>query len=336
MQFLYFTQVKMPVGYAALGNTDARGPTRVHINWLDADAMAFVCDQYDDCPGFLKRDNGKGPDDKRGGGGWLKTGVQGTSSAGGLTYFRRDARGPVASAHKPNQPSVLENPETKVSFYDGGGFDGERWEHGRGVRNGGFGGEDRTASIIIPLGYKFIGFSHYTDKDFANQWQQGSGDATGVHYGPTVLNGGQLNAWGMMDKISSFIIEQVPFDVEARWDDMTNSQNRITANDARAIKEAYCSTPAGIQSDRCVNAGLSKRCPASSLPCYSAAIDLQCPTGYDTKDIPNNKCYGYTIPNVAQVNCPTGFTRAAGNSALCTPNTSCEIAPGYQGAGGAC
>lgn len=297
----------MPAGYGESGNTDARGPTRVHINWLDADAMAFVCDQYDDCPGFMNRANGKGPDNNRGGGGWLKSGTQPLYNVGGLTYFQRNTRGPVASAHKPNQPSVLENPETKVSFYDGGNFDGERWEHGRGVRNGGFGGEDRTASIIIPLGYKFIGFSHYTDKDFAGQWQQGSGDSTGIYMGPASINGGQLSAMGMADKISSFIIEQVPFDVNARWDDMTNSQYRITSNDARAIKEAYCRTADGIQNTKCSDAGLATYCPARSTTCYAAATDITCPNGYN-KDVPNNRCTASTgTPTSIDCSFPAGY-----------------------------
>lgn len=332
----------MPAGYSKNENVwmetnGANGGTKEHFYWINEDEMAFVCDQFDDCPGFRKRRDGKAPDLSRVGGGWMGNGTfRSWTSDGAMISYLRDTRGPIASVHKPNEPSVLENPQTKVQFFDGGNFDGEMWEYGRGMQNGPFGGENRVASIKIPLGYKFIGFEHYLGWDAFGQWRNGAGNTTGVKIGPVVINGGDMGGWGMVDRISSFIIEQIPFDVNAHWDDMTNSQNRITSGDAQQIKEAYCSTPAGIQSDRCVNAGLSKRCQASSLPCYSAASDLQCPTGYDTKDIPNNKCYGYTIPNVAQVNCPTGFTRAAGNSALCTPITSCEIARGYQGGGGAC
>ena len=79
-----------------------------------------------------------------------------------------------------------------------------------------------------------------------------------------------------------------------------------------------------------------RTCPAVTLPCKSRASDITCPAGYDAKDIPNNKCMGYTLQNVAQVNCPTGYSKASGNTGMCAPNTACTIAPGYQGAGGAC
>jgi hypothetical protein len=222
--------------YTFTPSTDAHAANMSRFKWINDWEMAYICNQMDDCPAFLKAKNNQAPVNGVQGGGYMRKGSIGQRVAS--TYWDSwIKKGSVqkVSEHKPNEPSVLETPVTKVSFFDGGNFDGTEWKHGRGFVNGNFTGDDHQGSIRVPLGYRFIGFEHYMNSDNSTN---GAGNTTGIRVGPVDLSMSQLQANGVLDNISSYIIEQIPFDIEANWDRMTVGY--IDPTDQALIKANFC------------------------------------------------------------------------------------------------
>jgi hypothetical protein len=234
--------------YTLTPSTDAQAANMSRFKWVNDWEMAYICNQMDDCPAFLKAKNNQAPVNGVTGGGYMRKGSIGQRVAS--TYWDSwIKKGSVrkVSEHKPNEPSVLENPVTKVSFFDGANFDGTEWKHGRGfVNGGGFPGEDRQGSIRVPLGYRFLGFEHLMNSDNSTN---GAGNTISA-VGPADLSMSQLQAKGVLDNISSYIIEQIPFDVQANFFTMTSS-GKIDPQDVQLIRRAYCTNISTIDSQEC-------------------------------------------------------------------------------------
>jgi hypothetical protein len=238
--------------YDFVDSVEVRANPNANISrfkWVNDWEMAYICNQMDDCPAFIKAKNNQAPVNGVTGGGYLRKGSS-VSEQVSSTYWKSwMKKGSVRKVweHKPNEPSVLETPVTKVSFFDGANFDGTEWKHGRGfVNGGGFPGEDRQGSIRVPLGYRFLGFEHLMNSDNSTN---GAGNTISA-VGPADLSMSQLQANGVLDNISSYIIEQIPFDVQANFFTMTSS-GKIDPQDVQLIRRAYCTNISTIDSQEC-------------------------------------------------------------------------------------
>lgn len=213
--------------------------------WLPAEKMAYVCDQMVPCMGFVMRIDGGSPVSGKEIGGWWIMGGGATTSVTDSRYmsYVKNAAARSVDENKPNEPSVLDAPLTKVSLFDGGNFDGTEWKVGKGLYSvcylesgGQIPWDNKPASARIPLGYKMIGFQNCFDS-------YDSRIGTGAYIdgvGPKDLSVADFNVVGMVDQMSSLIVEQVPFDIEANWNRM--AAGFIHPTDELLIKANFCRT----------------------------------------------------------------------------------------------
>lgn len=234
--------------YTFTPSTDAQAGTKSRFKWINDWQMAYICNQMDDCSAFLKAKNNQAPVSGVTGGGYLRQGAVVQVASNYWDSWMKKGSVRKVGEHKPNEPSVLDSPVTKVSFFDGGNFDGTEWKKGRGFVNGGGigGGENQVASVRVPLGYRFLGFEHRMDSDDSTN---GAGNTISAD-GPSELGSTQMQNNGMVDNITSYIVEQIPFDIEANWDRMT--AGFIDPTDQAIIKANFCrnTSPSKLVGDR--------------------------------------------------------------------------------------
>ena len=314
--------------YTVNDNTDApRGGIIGYSQWFSEETLAWACNQRNDCKGFLFHKD-------RGSGGWLLNNIPATQRQPIRKWAVKKSTG-WRKADNPDtsNPSILprDQMQTRMPAWGTGFAPGGDYSFNTGQTccgQAGYPACNNMNDYKVPLGWKWM----ITDASPQNAvsvegyWDRANNGWDGARYS---LDKPAYHA--MMDKDDCVLAQNIGFDVEANWDTMENKG--VHPSDAAKIKQRWCDAN-NMTNPKCTP--YVRTCPAVTLPCKSRASDITCPAGYDTKDIPNNKCMGYTLQNVAQVNCPTGYTKAAGNSGMCAPNTACTIAPGYQGAGGAC
>lgn len=317
--------------YTFADNTDETGGGGTDLapmnRWLSSEDLAWVCNQRDDCKGFVF-------DKIAGYGGWLK---RTANPKPGVTsrqlYAKKDTNWRKADNPDTSNPSILPLDQMKTrmaawgtNFAPGGDYSFNVGKTCAG--QAGYPTANQMDQYKVPLGWKWMITDDNIEKASAVEgyWHRANNGWDGTRYDLDKPNG-----HGMQNKDDCVLAQNIGFDVQSNWDTMV--QKGIDTDDATKIKQRWCDAN-NMTNPKCTP--YVRACPAASLPCYSRASDIVCPAGYDTKDLTTNKCVGYTLQNVAQVNCPTGFTKAAGNSAMCAPTTDCIIAPGYQGAGGAC
>lgn len=216
--------------------------------WVSPEVLALYCNQMDNCNHIVVRRDGRAPVNGVTGGGWLRT-AQNFFNHGDYNVYVKKNAVPKVDAPKPGQISVLDNPTTKIRSFDGGNFDATEWQHGRGYYNcNTFGnGIDKIASMRIPLGYQ-VSFQQHCLPDTG---KEGTGNGPGILVGPQNIDSGKLASWGVLDSISSMVVEQVPFDVNARFNDMSDPGNGVTDTDAKRIKTNFCSQKGFIDEARC-------------------------------------------------------------------------------------
>lgn len=315
-----------------------------------------ACAAQDACWGVL----GVHPGDKPGAGGWSYYLLQGTKGNDGgpepgvsRNNLGRGRRTWIkkGGTRKPQDfvdgMGILpNNGDTKVKICQDSNGNTGCAQVGRGFWPRNMPNAGGANSVVVPFGYKVgLNLNFFDGLDEADSRGDGSrvGTCGGLDAGP---NGNKVwnesnqdgacfkNGWNPGNRPDGILISQVPINLDDDNIFNTLTNKGVGSNDADVMKRQYCNVDRNMNNPKC--GPYVRGCPAASATCYSRATDLSCPAGYDTKDLNMNKCIGYTLQNVAQVNCPTGFTKAAGNSAMCAPTTDCVIAPGYQGAGGAC
>lgn len=211
-----------------------------------SELAAWMCNQNDECRGFMRRR-----------GNWEMwfhlTGEHGGSTtvphqfvAGDTldTYVKSDQ--PARKANNPDtsDPSILSNPKTKIVFnnandnFNTGGAVGS-WNSGHprwtslpdnpplqiGYNN--------INEITVPLGWRFL--------DGDNGWA--SGQSGCCHN--SILTGDNIkrNGWGHYQ--DGILVENRGFDVLAHWDDMVSLG--VDPDDAKRIKERWCNAVTSIQ-----------------------------------------------------------------------------------------
>ena len=225
------------------------GDISVH-KWIDVNTLAYYCNQMDNCQHIVVRRDGKAPVNGVVGGGWLRT-AQNFTNHGDYDVYVKKNPVPKVTAPKSNQNSVLDNPTTKVRTFDGGNYDATEWQFGKGAYIGPASvgnAEDKISSIKIPLGYRMSFQQHYIDRSFGSE---GGGNGPGILTGPMNIDSRQLASWGTDNQISSMVVEQIPFDLNARFNDMTDPSNGITDTDAKRLKTNFCSQKGVIDEPRC-------------------------------------------------------------------------------------
>ena len=238
--------------YIKMNNTVSSGGDLSRHKWTSPNDLAYICNQQDDCDHIIVRKDNGAPVNGVSGGGWLRN-AQPLWSHGDYVTYKKKARVNKVTDAK-NDPSILANPATRVKTYDGGNYDATEWPFPKGYypRDSSLGNaNDRIASMKVPLGYRVLFQQHFLHDDPGGK--EGAGNGPGIINGPIGLDSAKLASWGTLDGISSMIVEQVPFDVGARFLDMTSPPNNIDPADARLLRYNWCNSEANIDDVKCTN-----------------------------------------------------------------------------------
>ena len=265
-------------------NNDVRQTTVIgSCKWCDPETAAWRCNQRDDCGGFtfnkaqgygawfVKRD-------------WNWSGTDGSRQ----TYVKK-----TTSWRKANQPDTSDlsilpanTSTTAVKLFDyyGGRWDGsgggQVWNLTQpgllspwggntplGTSTGQSYGNDAVASYCMPLGWKFV---------FDENGNDGAGDVEGYWdrgNQPGCYNMDQPYWHNMTDRLTEGIIQNIGFDINAHFNDMTSLG--VTPEDAKQIKLRWCSASnANLDTQNCKNFFADTTQNGAGLSWYAVKLAL--------------------------------------------------------------
>ena len=257
--------------YTATSNQDVYGLNCNNNAWNGPEDIAWRCNQTDDCDGFITysgRSGGCMILKSRNGNKGISNGRPVTSN-GTTTYSKKSTAWRKAKDPDTTDPSILPigTGKTKVRLWanmvdqgcQSGTEGGQEWGLTKpGILNPSGGNtalgastgqtycNDCVSGYYIPLGWKFI---------FDQNGVDGGGNVEGYYdrgNQPGCYNMDSPTYHGMNDQMTEGLIQNIGFDVNAHFADMTN--NGIDPVDAKQIKLNWCSaTNANLDNQNCKN-----------------------------------------------------------------------------------
>jgi hypothetical protein len=229
----------------------------------NTERVAWMCNQIDDCAGFMTDKDGNGMWM------WLKSWNPGKAVTlkrdSNYIFYQKSASNKARKAYTPNyynpsdgtgDPSIIRNPATKVWFNNGDGkktwgwnipgASGAQGTTQAGIfisdgqpRNADYGCCNNMHDVQVPLGWRFLNGDNGTF----------SGCGGGAHAWLMEGNGSNYHiADGAWD--DGVLLENRGFDVVSYWDTMT--QYGVEPVDAARIKTNWCtSSIANMSSSKC-------------------------------------------------------------------------------------
>ena len=243
---------------------------------------AWICNQFDDCDGFSSATD---PNNKSWVNFYFKSGNSGRSiTTSGFhndnnrnTYVKNGAWSRKAYNPDYNDPSILQNPASKILFNNGTTFGTNKvgvsgaqgsnniytanWGSGN-TQNPDYGCCNNIHDVNVPLGWRFFVGDNGTmagcNGTAAVYFNQGDGQWHHIADG----------AWD-----DGILVENTGFDVYARFDDMTNLG--VDPADAKQIKLRWCSASnANLDSQKCKNFFADTTPSGAGLSWYATKLAL--------------------------------------------------------------
>ena len=209
--------------------------------WIsDPEIASFMCNQDDNCNGFVM--------DKNGSGVWFKKTnnerVPSKNANNRKTYVKKSTSWEKAANPDTTRDGVLPDNERKTQFLackNVNERDNTCWlSNAKNVKVGASCDGDRvfvndTVGFKIPLGFRYFvndsgGGLFNTDGGFWSSYQGNGRDTPGD----------KVFDSGMRNKSDCMVLQNVGFDVDQYWDTMTQTPNNVHPDDAAKIKENWC------------------------------------------------------------------------------------------------